>query len=73
MPQVGQGIIYGVVLGTVYWTELDDVVGTSGWTELRRGICLILTGEESCFELQKLDGAVAVDRCRILDGVVNIQ
>ena len=73
VPQTGQGIIYGVVLGAVHWTELDGVAGTSGWTELRRGICLILTGEESCFELRKLDRTVAVGGCRILDGIGNIQ
>ena len=35
VPQTGQGIIYGRILGAVEWTELEGVVGTSDWTELR--------------------------------------
>ena len=35
VPQTGQGIIYGVVLGAVEWTELEGVASAIDWTELR--------------------------------------
>ena len=34
VPQIGQGIIYGMVLGAVDWTELEGAVGAPEWTEL---------------------------------------
>ena len=28
VPQIGQGSIYGMVLGALDWTELEGVIGT---------------------------------------------
>jgi len=38
VPQSGQGIIYGMVLGAIEWTELEGVIGTADWTGLDRTV-----------------------------------
>ena len=34
VPQTGQGIKYGIGLGTANWTELRRMLGTADWTAL---------------------------------------